>query len=247
MLSGMPVLVIGAAAVRDSIVRVLPRADICWCENPLQAVWMFGESPCNTVIISVDIGAVMPRVIEALRNLAPEARIFLYGRPHQEPVARHLARQPAHLLTMTEEEERRQPYHPEPYAQARALRGIDLDDLQLSHVGLGQGLHRGQQGQARPALRAPKVYKHRSRGTQHLTIECLASDLLHTQALEPPFAMERVARSVIRAMYGMLCTASPTRSRAYPAASSRQSTQRVTPIQTDRRVTDKLHLALQDE
>lgn len=90
MLSGTPVLVIGAAAMRDSIVRVLPRADVRWCENPLQAVWMFGESPCNTVIISLDMGAVIPRVIEALRHLAPEARIILYGRPHQEPIARHL-------------------------------------------------------------------------------------------------------------------------------------------------------------
>lgn len=90
MLSGLPVLVIGAAAVRDSIARALPHADLRWYENPLQGVWVFGADPCETVIVSLDIGAVTPRVIESLRNLSPDARILLHGQPHQEPIARHM-------------------------------------------------------------------------------------------------------------------------------------------------------------
>lgn len=90
MSSNDPVLVIGAISLRDSLARAMPHADLRWCDNPLQGVWTFGAQPCERIVISLDVGAVLPRVIDSIRKLAPDARIILVGRPHHEPIARHL-------------------------------------------------------------------------------------------------------------------------------------------------------------
>lgn len=90
MASGVPVLVIGSESLRDALSRALSRADLRWSDNPLQGVWMFGAAPCERVVLSLEIGAVIQRVIESIRQLAPSTCIILVGRPYQEPFARQL-------------------------------------------------------------------------------------------------------------------------------------------------------------
>ncbi|MBL8879492.1 MAG: GGDEF domain-containing protein [Phycisphaerales bacterium] len=90
MASGIPVLVIGAESLRDALLRALPHVDLRWSDNPLQGVWLFGAAPCERVVLSAEIGAVLGRVIESLRQLAPDARIIVVGRPHLEPFARQM-------------------------------------------------------------------------------------------------------------------------------------------------------------
>lgn len=86
--SKLRLLVIGADALRDSIVRALPNCDVATAERALDGVWKGGRERFDGAYVSLALGGKALRTVTSLRQVAPKLRIIVGCRPADEPLAR---------------------------------------------------------------------------------------------------------------------------------------------------------------
>lgn len=84
------VLVIGPDRLRDAIARLAPEVALQTAARPLEGLWLSGGEPFDCIVVSASIGPAAARLVESLRQTAPQAHIVVSASAPDEPLARRL-------------------------------------------------------------------------------------------------------------------------------------------------------------
>lgn len=82
------VLVIGPADFREEVGLALPRAQRVGAAQPLAGLWQLGQQSFDGVLVSLTGARESLRLVQSLREVAPEARIIVSCQAADEPGAR---------------------------------------------------------------------------------------------------------------------------------------------------------------
>jgi len=88
-------LLIGANALRDNLLRALPNCDVHIAEHALDGVWQSGRQDFDGAFVSLGVGSKALRAVSSLRRVAPKMRIIVGCDPADEPIARRALTQGA--------------------------------------------------------------------------------------------------------------------------------------------------------
>lgn len=111
------ILVIGSPALGAAVARALPRCESAAAETLLSGLWTIGHKQFDAIVMSLTAGRGALRAIQALRQVAPQARLIVTCVPADEPRAREALQAGAHDYLL-------EPLVPEELAQALDLPAV---------------------------------------------------------------------------------------------------------------------------
>lgn len=89
-------LAVGPEAFTSEVRRVLPAFEVSTAANLLDGLWTAGQGSFDAVVISAATGPRAQRLVDALRQVRPTARIVVAAPVPDEPLARRLLDAGAH-------------------------------------------------------------------------------------------------------------------------------------------------------
>lgn len=146
MAGSFPLLLIGDPALRATVAQALPEADVCAQDSLLDGVWQFAHGSFDRVLVAAARCTRGPTAVQALRQIAPAARIVITCSAGAEPRVRGLLRAGAdeYILEPLTREDLMDALRWQPEQTSSGAAAQPLDQfVQLAEL-LGQ-LHQGPQ------------------------------------------------------------------------------------------------------
>lgn len=117
-------LVIGPAALGESVAAAVPQMQAVLAPDLLTGTWTLGQHVFDAVVIAYQQGPRLVRALDACRAVAPQARLVLCAPPAEEPQARQVADASADDYVLT-------PVNAKELAAAVGVRGATQPALAL--------------------------------------------------------------------------------------------------------------------